>query len=367
MCGFTVIAGYQPQRSVRERRDFHIMNAISSTRNKRVIVIANKNWEMAPLMNVLLEPRACPAGLAWPTTLNPLTQWQAGSRSKTVADISNPMPRAVFTITEKLNNTTSGENEIIDHVTSIEVWCLQDWMAPPPASSSSTFEKIKALPKIFGWSNDDSRTVKDPDFVIAFGTAGFPTAFSSYNGCVVVGANVFIYNPFRNTPNPNSSWDDSGVARPIAATLPKEFFAPASATIDDVFRSQVESRFIVPPMCPADTEILIAAYNYTAVGAVNVTDYDDYAWADPKALDEFKAHDNKNPAGSIETTHGIIRIQSQAPFLFVSGITDREGLFSSFNMEVSTRVYSQNFASAHNAGVVAAWLLPRVAHFLITR
>ena len=70
------------------------MNAISSTKNKRVIVIANKNWEMAPLMNVLLEPRACPAGLAWPTTLNPLTEWQAGSRPKTVADISNPIPRA---------------------------------------------------------------------------------------------------------------------------------------------------------------------------------------------------------------------------------------------------------------------------------
>jgi hypothetical protein len=32
-------------------------------------------------------------------------------------------------------------------------------------------------------------------------------------------------------------------------------------------------------------------------------------------------------AKSLETTHGLIRAQSNAPFMFVSGITDRVGSF----------------------------------------
>lgn len=67
------------------------------------------------------------------------------------------------------------------------------------------------------------------------------------------------------------------------------------------------------------------------------------------------------PPSSNETTHGLIRLQSDAPFLFISGITDTLG---SFNAEVAPRPYSQNFAAAHNAGVVAAWLLPRIVEYL---
>jgi hypothetical protein len=54
-------------------------------------------------------------------------------------------------------------------------------------------------------------------------------------------------------------------------------------------------------------------------------------------------------------------VQSDAPFLFVSAVTDRVG---HFNAEVTSRVYAQNFACAHNAGVATAWLLPRIVRFL---
>jgi hypothetical protein len=117
----------------------------------------------------------------------------------------------------------------------------------------------------------------------------------------------------------------------------------------------------MPPMWPAAERTLIAAANYTAVGVVNVTNYDDYAWADAAALNAFRAADARSPVGSVETTHGLIRLQSEAPFLYLSAITDREGRF---NIEVGARTYAQNFACAHNAGVALAWLLPSLAKFV---
>jgi len=323
---------------------------------KRILLIANKAWEATPLMNVLLEPRACPSGFPWPNNLCPLEAWQTSSVAKSSSDVTNPRPRTIFSLKVPINGTNPQEV----CTANVEVWCIQDWMSPS-AHPSSSFEKTIVLPKIFNWSEDKKCKPRSPDFVVAFGTAGFPIVSSSYNGCVVIGANAFIYNAHKEDPNPQSPWDDSVVPRPIKPTLPRDFFGE----LDPGLLAQIESRLIVPPMCPAEKEILIAAYNYTAVSAVNITNYDEYAWADPKALEVFKSQDALNPAGSIETTHGIIRVQSDAPFMFVSGITDREGAFSSFNMEVSTRVYAQNFACAHNAGVAAAWLLPRIANFLV--
>ena len=120
-------------------------------------------------------------------------------------------------------------------------------------------------------------------------------------------------------------------------------------------------------MNPARKQILVAASNYTAVGVVNITNYDDYAWADEEALRAFrdacKEHRERPPIGSVETTHGVIRLQSETPFIFISGITDRIG---HFNMEVGPRPYAQNFVAAHNAGVVAAWLIPRIVSYLST-
>ena len=60
---------------------------------------------------------------------------------------------------------------------------------------------------------------------------------------------------------------------------------------------------------------------------------------------------------SVETTHGVIRSLSEAPFLYVSGITDTEGLF---DFEVTPRVYAQNHVAAHNAAIALVWLLPEL-------
>lgn len=45
------------------------------------------------------------------------------------------------------------------------------------------------------------------------------------------------------------------------------------------------------------------------------------------------------------------------PFIFISAITDREG---HFDEEVTPNAQAQNYTSAYNGGIVAAWLLPKL-------
>jgi hypothetical protein len=86
-------------------------------------------------------------------------------------------------------------------------------------------------------------------------------------------------------------------------------------------------------------------------------DYSEYDWTDQATLDAYAATNLMRNAKSVETTHGLIRAQTNAPFLFVSGITDRVG---SFHDEVYPRSYAQNMVAAHNAGVAIAWILPNI-------
>lgn len=58
----------------------------------------------------------------------------------------------------------------------------------------------------------------------------------------------------------------------------------------------------------------------------------------------------------------MIRACSNAPFLYVSGIVDMEGLF---DYQVTPRWYAQNFVGAHNAAVALAFLLPELARLTL--
>ena len=314
--------------------------------HKRVLIIANKNWEATALMNVLLETKACPEKFPWPVRLNhpllPQSDW------------NNPQPRAVFHF--------QGASQGISQEFRVEIWCIQDAM-DPSASPSSTKEKMRVLLKLFGGHGDKGTAA---DLVVAFGTAGFPGELS-YNGCVVVGASVFIHDPFGEGEKGNDIyWHSEKTNRVLLPTpLSASLFDPRHNLFDEPIRSQVEARLIVPPMNPASQQRLIAASSYTAVGVVNITNYDDYIWADEKALrafeTTFEVAEGKAQIGSLETTHGIIRLQSEAPFIFVSGITDRIG---HFNVDMGTRPYAQSFTCAHNAGVATAWLIPELVKSL---
>ncbi|MEK6802705.1 MAG: hypothetical protein AABZ34_08555 [Nitrospirota bacterium] len=233
----------------------------------------------------------------------------------------------------------------------------------PSVSSSNTKEKIRILPQLFGGID------AMPDLVVAFGTAGFPGE-KSYNGCVVVGPHVFIHDPFRDSPSASGHYwhHERTDCLILSPPLSRDLFKVPRAVFGESLHSEVEARFIAPPMNPAADLALLADGDYTAVGVVNITNYDDYKWADEKALRAFESVSRSSGTqarvGSLETTHGIIRLQSEVPFIFVSGVTDRIG---HFDTDVGVRPYAQNFSCAHNAGVATAWLIPRLVEFLMAQ
>ena len=108
--------------------------------------------------------------------------------------------------------------------------------------------------------------------------------------------------------------------------------------------------------------MILPAGNFVALSEVNITNYDDYAWTDRLAFERFRAENPAAPGGSIETTHALIRIMSDAPFIFVSGLTDRLGYF---NQDLGPRTVGQNFLAAHNAGIAVVWTLALILKKMI--
>lgn len=313
---------------------------------KRVLLIANKWWECDPLLFALLNDNARPfdnnshtSVLGWPNPLNhPRRRPGKILQPPPEPPAITPAPRAVFS----LSNIT------------IEVWCISDLLEQYPDIpdyQSSSELKMHHLQSIF-----DGPTV---DFAIAFGTAGYPSNYTE-NGSVVVGSRIFIYNGHPNGENPKSNWQGGPFDTIIESRIGSADFNRIT-TIETSPKTSVLDRFVVPPLNPVQTGNIIARHDYVGVGTVNVTNYSEYETKDSEALNACGAKFNISLAKSQETTHGLIRKQSEAPFIFISGITDRVG---HFNEDVGNRSYAQNTSAAHNAGIVAAWLLPNINDLL---
>ena len=304
---------------------------------KRVIVIVNKWWECDPLMSVLVNDNARPwPDLKWPQPLN--HPRQRPDQQKLPPENQSPVPRAVFNLAN----------------IKVEVWCLSDLLEhlpDKPQFQSSSERKIAQLPKIF--------VGQTPDLVIAVGTAGLPGQVSE-NGSVVVGTRIFMHNAHPNGENPDSNWQVGPFDQILPSKLDRTVFSPLTDIETSSTKPSVMDRFLVTPLNPAGRGILLAGYDYVALGSVNVTNYKEYAQTDKATLDAYLINGDPATGRSLETTHGLIRVQSDAPFIFVSGITDRVGHFDD---EVGPRPYAQNTVAAHNAGIVVAWMIPRINTF----
>src|SRR5262245_28111565 len=138
---------------------------------RRILIIANKAWEVDPLVFVLrsseVRPNPFPAFAAVPQVDIPLNN---GTKRPVSARLC-----------------LQTDNEVA------EVWCIKDLMDPGRSSSSSE-EKARVLRAL---------TADGPEasLVVAFGTAAKPDP-GSRNGCVAVGSSVFVHDPHRETPNP---------------------------------------------------------------------------------------------------------------------------------------------------------------------
>lgn len=336
-----------------------------STSPLRVLVVANKRWEADPLVSVLLERKARPASarsatLEWHPSLAPPS---AAPRRRAVLRYG-----AAF---DRPKDSSAGFDPAWAEA-EVHVWCLEDAMRTKAGSraisSSSSREKAMfALPAIASATREF-----DPQVVIAFGTAGID-ARMPLNGSVTVGSRVFINDPFRDAPPdvrrppglPEELWmldlDPAAKARVLESPrLNLSFLGPER----DAMRRTCEGLMLRAPINPASTPLVLVGHGFTSVGTVNVTNYDDYVWADEDTVEQFRSVTRLSEIGSIETTHGLIRLAFRdTPFLFVSGVTDALG---AFDHEVGPRAYAQNFVAAHNGGVVVAHLLPELmtAHAL---
>ncbi len=284
---------------------------------KRVLIVANKWWEADPLCGVLIHNKARPAAL---------TNFRY---------LRYPAPRAI---------PTKCEPRIVFDCAdaTVELWCLEELMNPA-VSSSSSLEKARVLPGAFAYG-------EPPALVIAFGTAGSREGVC-VNGSVVIGRRVFIHDPMAGQTGRTDLWKVPCPDQLIESPFP----AGKLVNFDEQARYAAEARFLKCPVTPAEPPLACVGNGFTSLGVVNIKNYDDYVWADSEAIAAFKDAKTGTQIGSVETTHGIIRSASEAPFLYVSGITDTEGLF---DYQVAPRVYAQNFVAAHNAAIALAWLLP---------
>jgi len=286
---------------------------------KRVMVIANKWWEADPLCWILLHDKARPNVLTDFACKHYPTQRPAGPPQVT--------PRLTFQCGEA----------------RVEVWCVEELMNPS-VNSSNTAEKARVLPAAMAWG-------EPPDLVVAFGTAGSREGLNA-NGSVVVGRRVFLHDPYSADADRAGKWTPPRPETVIDSALPTDVFKK----IPTERKQAAEARFLAPPVAPASPMLVLAGNGFVSLGIVNVTNWDDYAWTDKSGVEAFNRHASRlGQIGSIESTHGLIREMSDAPFLYVSGITDTVGLFDA---QVTPREYSQNTAAAHNAALTIAWLLP---------
>jgi hypothetical protein len=293
---------------------------------RRVMLIANKWWEADPLCWVLFHEKARPSVFSDFKIHNYPVQRILNRPTEPKPQDPPALPRFTF--------------KCID--ATVEVWCLEELMNPAE-NPSSTSEKARVLPAAIA-------SGPAPDLVVAFGTAGLK-AEVSMNGCVVVGRRVFIHDPYEAETNRMGMWASSTTNTVIDSDLPLSVFR----NISSESRHSAEARLLPPPVAPASPLLVLTGNNFVSLGAVNVINYADYVWAPQSTIEAFNKHCSRSgEIGSIESTHGVIRVVSNAPFLYVSGISDSGG----FSIQVTPRVYAQNTVAAHNAAIALAWLLP---------
>ncbi|HMF62759.1 MAG TPA: hypothetical protein VK608_01635 [Edaphobacter sp.] len=296
----------------------------------RVLLVANKWWECDPALSAMLNNNARPPHSPWPDVLHP---------SRKVPEQMpyfnhHPVPRAIF-----------GYNHF-----RAEVWCISDLLDHySPSDQSSSEIKAELLHHIFDYTEAD-HTHEQPGLVIALGTACTPIDVQNRNGCVAIGTSIFMHNGRSECPTSTSNLNSPYFDQLLESPVTPEMFAAIAAM--DV--TSAANRFLPVPTHASAVANISVGLGDVALNTINVTDPAYYAVCDNMTLDAFQSQKRSAQPVSLETTHGLIRIQSNSPFLFISGIVNR---FEQFGVDVVPRLNGQNTAGAYNAGVAAAWLL----------
>jgi len=306
---------------------------------KRVLLMANKTWEVEPVINAIVNNRFSPdAKLNIPSILNYPWIFPQGYNQ----------PRAIWYNYSNIK---------------IELWCLQDLMDISNPSDNELFSSSE-LKELCIHKAFDFQKQPRPDLVIALGTASWREDPVSRNGCVSVGKNVFINNFHPKGQNPKSKWDDPRFEKLIPSLLEDDFFD----LFDPATISAIETGLISPFFKPATNIELLIQRDGVALSSVNVTNSGEFGNADGTCMKLFEELHSPYPVVSVETTHGIIRLAAETRFVFVSGITDRYLKFGSDVLGKDPKGHikkeAQNFSVAFNIGVFLSCALPKIAPWL---
>jgi hypothetical protein len=231
--------------------------------------------------------------------------------------------------------------------TTVDFWCLADFEDTSDSITKSGFirqivEKWTTLPQL----------------VIAVGTAA--SVDVGRQGCVAVGCKTFMHDAFPDSPQQAarpSYWPSKQMD-----TIMESTFAPkldlVSSGVFPPWITEAQLRMIPARNGEGRLRVLVDS-SFVAVGDVNVgANYSQYPVKDPEALDACLRANPDAKVTSIETTSSLIRaLAFPAPFIFVSGIVNDMGQLA---RDVNPTEYAQNFAGAHNAGVVLAAMLPAI-------
>jgi len=290
---------------------------------RKISIVANKNWEVEPVLAAVCSSQFRPATLPFPIKL--LTVKDNLYRVNPELAINDDQnARAIIEFHE--NNDPKQPVAV-----RVSVWCIQDFMSLKVSSSSSQ-EKQRFLPALLN--------AEDPDLVVCVGTAGYISE-NAVAGCVTAGARFFVHNAHPN--NPQSQMESDRFDQLLPLTVSPDFF---NGIFNPGFKAVTEPKFLKTPVNPASRAAFIPSQYNTALSSVNVVDYSEYDWVDNETVAAFRKVETRFPVGSLETTHGVIRLCSEKPMLYISAITDKEGDFA---IEVTA---GQNYVAAFNAGIV---------------
>lgn len=296
---------------------------------QRVVVVVNKWFECDPILAALLNPLAAslPA-FPWPLL---------APRQPIPGPTPSPLPRAIFPF----------------KTMQAEVWCIGDLLQQTDAKHQSSSEsKVRLLPQIEMYG-------KSPDLIISVSTASSISKDESSNGCVVAGTSGFLHNGNAGLPpNPLSDWKDPRFETIMRSSFPQKAFTELFAAVP----AAVEATFSPVRNLSAQPLRLLANYQNTALSDVNVTDPNQYNRADPETVAAFNAlGDAAAIAGSVDTTHAVVRAVLGDHFIFLSPLVNR---LTYSGDDLFANQFPQENAACSNAGVTLKWLLTAIDQIL---
>lgn len=308
---------------------------------ERILIICNKSWETDAALAAIVNIDVCHPNLG-------LNSEQPIFNLKKI-----DLPAKLF------HGGKEPRAILYKSKYQFEIWCVETIMTPNPDLNdtyyySRSIQKAKDFPKILKYSSDPVK------MVIAFGTAGIPSTLSKA-GDVVLGSNSFVYDAAPTEPT-GIKYNRPDFNKLLLSTLPDTFFSQLTQSLHQLKMLQFfETRALTPPLNASGTFQIIANFNLTAVSNVNVKSYTDYANTDKEALAAYSKIPKAPPPYSVETTHGLVRIEGNCTnFMFISAITDRVGFFDT---EVTPKVHAQNFSAAFNGGILLSYLVPFIEDY----